>query len=92
MKFTRSEIISMENTLRKLQGMSDALLSRESTDAVNVRHLVALLAEFRACSTLMGGVGEVNSKNRIAAAYRLVEMITYNDTPFANGFDKAALT
>lgn len=78
MKFTRNEIVSMEDTMRKLQGMADALLSRESTDAANVRYIVGLLAEIRVCATLMGATGATHRTTRLEGAERLTGLLAYN--------------
>ena len=78
MKFTRNEIVSMEDTMRKLQGMADALLSRESTDAANVRYIVGLLAEIRVCATLMRATGATYRATRLEGAERLTGLLAYN--------------
>ena len=68
----------MEDTMRKLQNMAEAVMSRESTDAANVRYIVCLLSELRVCATLMGATGAASRTTRLEGAERLTSLLAYN--------------
>lgn len=50
MRFTTTELISIELTMEKLYNMANAVLPRESTDMANVRALMFITGELRASS------------------------------------------
>jgi hypothetical protein len=73
MKFTHSELASIEATLAKLQAVTTALAPRESTDAANVRGLVYIIAEMRNCAKL---IASDDRAQRVAGYDRLDDLIT----------------
>lgn len=52
MRFTTTELISIEVTMEKLYAMANAVLPRESTDMANVRALLFIAGELRASAKL----------------------------------------
>lgn len=73
MKFTSTELRSIERTVDKFRDMGRAAWSSEQADAVNARYLSHIIAEVRLCADLMASDDRTV---RLAAADRLVAIIT----------------
>jgi hypothetical protein len=52
MRFTTTDLISIEQTMEKLYAMASAVLPHESTDMANVRALLFITGELRASAKL----------------------------------------
>lgn len=73
MKFTATEIRSIERTMDKLTNVAFAMWDRENTDAANARAIAYIIGELRTCADLM----QSNDRStRLAAADRLTALIT----------------
>jgi hypothetical protein len=73
MKFTATEIRSIERTMDKLTNVAFAMWDRENTDAANARAVSYIIGELRTCADLM----QSNDRStRLAAADRLTALIT----------------
>ena len=73
MRFTTTELISIEMTMEKLYTMAKAVLPHESTDMANVRALVFITGELRAASKC---TNSADMKTVQAGYERLTKLLT----------------
>jgi hypothetical protein len=73
MKFTATEVRSIERTMDKLTTVAFTMWDRESTDAANARAIGYIIGEIRTCADLMKSDDRAT---RLAAADRLAALIT----------------
>ena len=73
MRFTATELQSIERTMNKLKSVATTMWASDSTDAVNARYIDYIISEMRACATL---AASDDRGQRIAAYDRLDSLIT----------------
>jgi hypothetical protein len=73
MKFTATEMCSIECTMDKLANVAFTVWQRETFDAANARAIAYIIGEMRVCADLMQSDDRTT---RLAAADRLVALIT----------------
>lgn len=72
MRFTQSELQSIEATMTKLKAVAYTMWDSESTDASNARAIDYIISEMRACASL---VASDDRQQRVAGYDRLDDML-----------------
>lgn len=73
MKFTATEMCSIERTMDKLSNVAFTVWERDTFDGSNARAIAYIIGEMRVCADLMQSEDRTT---RLAAADRLVSLIT----------------
>ena len=72
MRFTETELKSIEQTMTKLEAVANTMWDRASTDGANSRAIAFIISEMRLCSDL---VASDDRQQRVAGYDRLDDLL-----------------